>query len=222
MERDLANLGQKVAKHVCTISRLAETSKKLKYLERLHPVDHGNFPKECSVDAETCSPRAHGDMVRLGTCGLDGQFTTLTFGSMTDLKSQTVTFAIHDLCLHPEYVEPLRTECNAQYADFERTGTGLPLLDSFVKESARLTPVESCDYPLCPTLAGLTKFSKHSTIRFTALYAGRRLARRGWRLVLHTCAGYHDERGELSRGSSVQWLPLRRSKLGEGRKRRQS
>ncbi|KAI0101984.1 cytochrome P450 [Nemania sp. FL0031] len=29
------------------------------------------------------------------------------------------------------------------YADFERTGSGLPFLDSFLKESARLTPVES-------------------------------------------------------------------------------
>ena len=40
-----------------------------------------------------------------------------------------------------------------QYTEFERTGLGLPLLDSFIKESARLTPVESsksppaCQYP---------------------------------------------------------------------------
>lgn len=56
---------------------------------------------------------------------------------------ETITFAIHDLCLHPEYVQPLREELHAGYAEFERTSTGLPLLDSFVKESARLTPVES-------------------------------------------------------------------------------
>lgn len=65
--------------------------------------------------------------------------------------TQTTTFAIQDLCLHPEYIEPLREECqSAAYADFERTARGLPLLDSFIKESARLTPVESCEYLSLP------------------------------------------------------------------------
>jgi cytochrome P450 len=57
---------------------------------------------------------------------------------------QTVTFAVHDLCLHPSYVAPIRAELeSAQYKAFEQSGVGLPLLDSFIKESARLTPVES-------------------------------------------------------------------------------
>jgi hypothetical protein len=57
---------------------------------------------------------------------------------------QTATFAIHDLCIHPEYVAPIRRELESEaYAEFEKTARGLPLLDSFVKESARLTPVES-------------------------------------------------------------------------------
>lgn len=54
-----------------------------------------------------------------------------------------MVYAVHDLCLHPEYIVPLREELKAQYPEFERTGKGLPLLDSFMKESARLTPVES-------------------------------------------------------------------------------
>ena len=58
--------------------------------------------------------------------------------------TQTTTFAIHDLCLHPEYKEPLLREVTGHdYEEFERTAHGLPLLDSFVKESARLTPVEA-------------------------------------------------------------------------------
>ena len=86
--------------------------------------------------------------------------------------NQTVTFAIHDLCLHPEYVEPLRRECAAQYADFERIGTGLPLLDSFIKESARLTPVESRKLPLYSFVryicyAKLVR--EHSAVRFAIL-----------------------------------------------------
>ncbi|OTA90309.1 hypothetical protein M434DRAFT_390630, partial [Hypoxylon sp. CO27-5] len=63
------------------------------------------------------------------------------FGSVHAL-STTITFAIHDLSLHPEYVEPLRNEVSTYYEAFERAGDGLPLLDSFIKESARLTPVE--------------------------------------------------------------------------------
>ncbi|KAH8766056.1 cytochrome P450, partial [Diaporthe sp. PMI_573] len=70
------------------------------------------------------------------------ELMAIWFGSVHAL-STTITFGIHDLCLHPEYVKPLRQELHAEYAEFERTAKGLPLLDSFIKESARLTPVES-------------------------------------------------------------------------------
>ncbi|KAI1752381.1 cytochrome P450 [Xylaria castorea] len=55
----------------------------------------------------------------------------------------TIVYVIHDLCLHPEYIEPIRQEVETSYENFEQTGRGLPLLDSFIKESTRLTPVES-------------------------------------------------------------------------------
>ncbi|KAI0409850.1 cytochrome P450 [Xylaria palmicola] len=64
------------------------------------------------------------------------------FGSVHAL-STTITFAMHDICLHPEYVDPLRNELQERYQDFKHTAEGLPLLDSFIKESARLTPVEA-------------------------------------------------------------------------------
>jgi hypothetical protein len=67
------------------------------------------------------------------------------FGSV-HILSTTIVYVIQDLCLHPEYIEPIRRELETSYADFERTGQGLPLLDSFMKESARLTPVESSKY----------------------------------------------------------------------------
>ncbi|KAI1822652.1 cytochrome P450 [Xylaria intraflava] len=70
------------------------------------------------------------------------ELMAIWFGSVHAL-STTITFAIHDLCLHPEYVNPLREELLRDYHTFERTATGLSLLDSFIKESARLTPVES-------------------------------------------------------------------------------
>ncbi|KAM7184927.1 Ent-kaurene oxidase [Rhypophila sp. PSN 637] len=70
------------------------------------------------------------------------ELMAIWFGSVHAV-STTITFAIHDLCLHPEYLEPIRHELLAGYADFEKTGLGLPLLDSFIKESARITPVEA-------------------------------------------------------------------------------
>lgn len=64
------------------------------------------------------------------------------FGSV-HILSTTIVYVIHDLRLHPEYMEPIRKELETSYQGFERTGQGLPLLDNFIKESARLTPVES-------------------------------------------------------------------------------
>ncbi|RYP36696.1 hypothetical protein DL767_003258 [Monosporascus sp. MG133] len=70
------------------------------------------------------------------------ELMALWFGSVHSL-SITSTFAIHEISRRPEYVKPLRDEIESQYAKFELTGQGLPLLDSFLKESARLTPYES-------------------------------------------------------------------------------
>ncbi|CAG8958655.1 hypothetical protein HYFRA_00011496 [Hymenoscyphus fraxineus] len=70
------------------------------------------------------------------------EIIAIWFGSVHGI-SITVTFAIHDLCLHPEYRDPLRQELINQYTRLETTGVGLPLLDSFIKESARLSPLES-------------------------------------------------------------------------------
>lgn len=65
------------------------------------------------------------------------------FSSMPQLIMAT-TYTLHDLCLHKEYVEPLRRELEGgQYHDFEATAHGLPLMDSFIKESSRLTPTEA-------------------------------------------------------------------------------
>ncbi|RYP38346.1 hypothetical protein DL767_002586 [Monosporascus sp. MG133] len=70
------------------------------------------------------------------------ELMAIWFGSVHAL-STTIVFAVHDLCLHPEYIAPLRIELERDYSQFERTAQGLNLLDSFIKESARLTPVEA-------------------------------------------------------------------------------
>jgi hypothetical protein len=57
---------------------------------------------------------------------------------------KTATYALEDLCLHSEYVQPLQDEIR----DLLHTGIndsveGLPLLDSFVKESVRTTNTDA-------------------------------------------------------------------------------
>ncbi|KAK4220739.1 putative cytochrome P450 E-class, group IV [Podospora fimiseda] len=72
------------------------------------------------------------------------ELIALWFGSV-HITSTTACFAIHDLCLHLEYIEPLRKEIESTgwEAFTQSGGKSFPLLDSFMKESARLTPVES-------------------------------------------------------------------------------
>ncbi|KAI9647910.1 hypothetical protein NHQ30_004299 [Ciborinia camelliae] len=83
------------------------------------------------------------------------ELITIWFGSV-HILSTTIVYAIHDLCFHPEDIGPMREELKDQYAEFERSGKGLPLLDSFMKESARLTPVESNARAKQPTPSKIT------------------------------------------------------------------
>ena len=54
----------------------------------------------------------------------------------------SLTYALDDLCKHPQYIDPLRKELNE--CDVLDEGLdNLPLLDGFLKESARLHPSDS-------------------------------------------------------------------------------
>jgi len=65
------------------------------------------------------------------------------YGSVHTLSIAT-TYAIHDLYSRPHYLAPLRTELlSSAYSEFISTAQGLPFLDSFLKESARLSAFES-------------------------------------------------------------------------------
>ncbi|KAJ4861649.1 cytochrome p450 domain-containing protein [Trichoderma breve] len=67
-----------------------------------------------------------------------GEIMAVWFGSVHQL-AMTSTYAIQDLCLHPEYVEPLAIEIRDCFhaEDSPRDVERLPLLDSFIKESVR-------------------------------------------------------------------------------------
>ena len=61
---------------------------------------------------------------------------------------QALVFAIYNLCMHPEYIAPLRQEMERalQGASEEERFKDMPLLDSFLRESARLNPLDACKF----------------------------------------------------------------------------
>lgn len=66
----------------------------------------------------------------------------LWFGALHAL-SMSLTYAMFDICAQDQYVPALRAELEGpEYIHFMETAKGLPLLDSFMRESARLTPFE--------------------------------------------------------------------------------
>ncbi|KAH7132577.1 cytochrome P450 [Dendryphion nanum] len=75
---------------------------------------------------------------------LVGEIMAIWYGSLHTLAIAT-TYALVDLFSHPEIIPPLRAELSSPsaVAEFESTGEGLPMLDSFLKESARLSAFES-------------------------------------------------------------------------------
>ncbi|KAI4252475.1 MAG: hypothetical protein L6R42_007949, partial [Xanthoria sp. 1 TBL-2021] len=52
-----------------------------------------------------------------------------------------LSYALFDICDHPEYVVPLREELGLR--TMEASPSDLPLMDSFLKESSRLHPVDT-------------------------------------------------------------------------------
>jgi cytochrome P450 len=148
------------------------------------------------------------------------ELMAIWFGSVHAL-STTIVFAVHDLCLRPEYMAPLRHELDENYLEFERTGRGLDLLDSFIKESARLTPVEASKsiYTGASLTLSLrddridTACSEHPTFSSEAFRILRRHQAQCWRLGLHARAFNDAGPHGLPRSSIFQRLPIRRSCL---------
>ncbi|KAI4116355.1 MAG: hypothetical protein LQ345_003210 [Seirophora villosa] len=66
------------------------------------------------------------------------------FGSAYQMP-MLISFALYNLCRHPEYLEALREEnLRSGGVLFNHQNNELPLLDSFLKETARLNPVTIC------------------------------------------------------------------------------
>lgn len=56
-----------------------------------------------------------------------------------------LAFLLYNLCKYPEYLEPLRKEAQAMAAveSYGVKNEDTPLMDSFLKESARLNPMRT-------------------------------------------------------------------------------
>ena len=67
-------------------------------------------------------------------------------GSSND-SIQALVFAVYNLCMHPEYIAPLRQEMEiALQGTSEERFKDIPLLDSFLRESSRLNPLDACKF----------------------------------------------------------------------------
>ena len=85
---------------------------------------------------------------------LVSKICALWFGSV-HILAMTLTFALYDICEYGEYMHPLREEWQA----FQEASRGmsqeerhvemvrLPLIDSFLRESARLHPATASEWP---------------------------------------------------------------------------
>ena len=81
-------------------------------------------------------------MVQLGTpAGLSTQLVHLLRSFTWLILPQTLTFALEDLCLHSAFVPALRQETENCHVLHDE----LPLLDAFLKESARLTSIDASE-----------------------------------------------------------------------------
>ncbi|KAI1087868.1 cytochrome P450 [Rostrohypoxylon terebratum] len=75
-----------------------------------------------------------------------GEILAIWFSSVHQL-TMTATYVVQDVCLHEEYVEPLRQEIQNYMVGAQQGSEldveGLPLLDSFIKESIRCSNVDA-------------------------------------------------------------------------------
>ncbi|KAI1127997.1 cytochrome P450 [Nemania abortiva] len=76
-----------------------------------------------------------------------GEIMAVWFSTVHQL-AMTATYLVQDLCLHAEYMEPLRNELREHLEYQAQTGAPMdvermPLLDSFIKESIRCSNVDA-------------------------------------------------------------------------------
>ena len=105
----------------------------------------GHVTEERSLERRSNGWRNHGNMVWLGPYPSNCEyyhFKDLLTRTDRELPLQAITYALIDLYSHEEYIGPLRHEVQGQALG---QLDGLPLLDAFLKESARVSAFESSE-----------------------------------------------------------------------------
>ncbi|KAF7183663.1 hypothetical protein CNMCM7691_004013 [Aspergillus felis] len=137
LRRSVANLVTRQHYAVRTLFRYLEpiVEKRLAARAKSTSSMQEDAPMDCMQWLIDTSPRK----VQWTTTRMVGEIIAVWFGSVHQL-AMTTTYAIEDLCLHNDYVEPLRAEIQ-QYppSSCRRRVAEMPLLDSFVRESIRCT-----------------------------------------------------------------------------------
>ena len=93
------------------------------------------------MDGAKDHPRSACTLVRF-SASLSHMKTIVDLDLISDMQS--FTYALYDLCVYPEYTDPLREEIGATLRD--NAGwqpESMPRLDSFLKKSSRLNPSDS-------------------------------------------------------------------------------
>ncbi|KAI1841565.1 hypothetical protein JX266_012218 [Neoarthrinium moseri] len=126
-----------------TLFRHLEPIVKERMAKRANPDLNRNspLPVDCTQWLIDTSPRKNP----WSPARMIGEIIAVWFSTVHQL-SMTATYLIEDLCLHEEYLAPLKEELRQHVAtsskasiDIER----LPLLDSFIKESIRCTNADA-------------------------------------------------------------------------------
>ena len=127
---------------------------------------------------------------------------------------QIAQFCIYRLCRHQQYVDKLREEALAwEDAPFGSMNSEMPYLDSFVKETARLSPGPICKRSLSCSLV-LPEMLQINTVTNAShsvrashmhglLHHGRWMSCAGWQLARRTSTHTHARREHLAPGQGV-------------------
>ncbi|GFF33517.1 ent-kaurene oxidase [Aspergillus udagawae] len=137
LRRSVANLVTRQHYAVRTLFRYLEpiVEKRLATRAKSTSAIQEDAPMDCMQWLIDTSPRK----IQWTTTRMVGEIIAVWFGSVHQL-AMTTTYAIEDLCLHNDYVEPLRAEIQQYLAgSCRRRVAEMPLLDSFVRESIRCT-----------------------------------------------------------------------------------
>lgn len=113
----------------------------------LHPVDHRFIPRREATNGWETRSANHCSFICFGTSDADGKLYKAFDLDQMNLcfnLHQALVYAIYSLCTNQEYVELLREEAeSAMTKPYKERFDNMPLLDSFLRESARLNPLDA-------------------------------------------------------------------------------